>query len=229
MSNKLIAVLWFLAGLVGAKVLNELLYPVFNNASTGISAIRAFIPALISVVFLMFCFYRGYMLLKNSQSSENLSFDKLLNITLPASNQSKLIWVLIATLVFLLIATNFDSIKKAVSGEKIYDVYSCIDPVSESKNECQRELKMTAKFLVDINRQNVLIEYTRLENQKKSLVKLPNCTVIDAKNWKCGGVMKTESYGLSYDGAFQMIDGQMQTTDSIVGRAYIKANFFKLR
>ena len=229
MSNKFIAALWVFGGFIGAKIANDFFYPFFNNSSTGISMVRALMPALIAVSILIFGCYKGYIQYKKIDNNEKKNSTDAVNKNIEIPTQSKILVMAVVVLVVLLLATNFDGLKKTLSGEKLYDAYVCINPAVETKEECQRELRFVAKFLVDKSAQQVLLELNKIADGKKSLTTLTNCKINDAKNWKCGDVMKTEVYGLSYDGAYQMINGEMHTTDSFVGKVNIKAMIFKVR
>lgn len=237
MNNKIKSALWVIGGLVASKILNEILYPLFNSPSTGISPIRAFIPAAISTCLIGFCVYRAYQAYKTNNevaNEDDLNTNKSQITFLQKNNLSIL---LIGILTGLLVLTNLEPIKKFISKEKIYDVYSCSVPATYRQDECgELQLKMTAKFLVDKDRQQVLVEYTMLDAVTKRLVELKKCVVIDSENWKCGDVLKSEDYGLSYDGMQQMINGEVTTTDSFIGASrsgkgtlYVKANKFKLK
>lgn len=66
MNNKVKAVFWVVGGLVGSKILSEIFYVLFNSSSTGISPLRAFIPALLASLFLIFCLYKAYATYKKN-------------------------------------------------------------------------------------------------------------------------------------------------------------------
>lgn len=60
MNSKIKSVIWFVGGCVGAKILNDILYLAFNSPTTGVSPIRAAIPALISSLFGAYCVYMAF-------------------------------------------------------------------------------------------------------------------------------------------------------------------------
>ncbi len=66
MSNKVKAIFWVMGGLAFSKILNEILYPFFNSPSMGIDPLRAFIPALLASLFLIFCLYKAYTTYKKN-------------------------------------------------------------------------------------------------------------------------------------------------------------------
>ena len=123
--------------------------------------------------------------------------------------------------IFALPSTNIvNKITDIVSKkEVVYDVYSCIDYMNTTKDECAREVTKTAKFSIDKNTSQVIISYTPTKDPSKiNIIKLDKCIVIDSKNWKCGGDFTTESYGsgissIHFDPTYKSNEGVITTVD----------------
>ena len=102
--------------------------------------------------------------------------------------------------------------------EEFYDVSFCTWHLQRS-NQCEIQPKLgKAKFNVDKQSSQVIITTIRDDGKKDIIEKLENCAVVDEKNWKCGGELKTDnSIGSGYfthtiKASFQSNNGEITTS-----------------
>jgi len=96
----------------------------------------------------------------------------------------------------------------------VYKFYNCIG--TNYEKDCQRELKGTATFKVDKEKSQVVVIYDRLKDNQKTMFKLDNCTVLDEKNWKCGGHAESNDFFSTVNAGWTSVDGEIYTTDLIM-------------
>lgn len=52
--------IWIILGLIGSKVVNEILYEIFNTPGGGVNVTNAALPAIGGAITLAYCFYNAF-------------------------------------------------------------------------------------------------------------------------------------------------------------------------
>lgn len=102
----------------------------------------------------------------------------------------------------------------SISKDLIYKYYNCSG--TNYDKDCQKELKGTATFKVDKDKSQVVVIYDKIKDGQKTMIKLENCTVLDDKNWKCGGHAESNAYISTVNVGWTSVDGEIYTTNMIM-------------
>jgi hypothetical protein len=60
MDNVMRLIGWTVVGMIGASLINEIVYQLIPLPSQGVSILKAALPALSGSIFLAYCVYRGF-------------------------------------------------------------------------------------------------------------------------------------------------------------------------
>ena len=94
--------------------------------------------------------------------------------------------------------------------KQTYTVYGCSNSKATSEADCgERVARTTVEYIVEKNNNAVFAKGVALKDGSKFIKKLDDCTIIDDKNWTCGGKQKWENGEVAVDGVYQMVDGDV--------------------
>jgi len=208
---------WIFGALIAGKVVNEILYS-FLNGGIGArnlqdaSLLRAAIPALGASLIVALGFYFAFKKEDARSIEESNPKNVYESKNVLAISKQNLYLVIIGILAFsgLLALKGFGGVS-IFKGNFVYKVYSC-KIADMFKQDCQKEYVGTAQFFPDKDKSIVAIQFTESPSGEKGITTLSDCTIIDSKNWRCGGKSTIENGVWSTSNLYLMGDGKVDVS-----------------